>query len=282
MTPSGTRARAQKVAWRVIYGLANRRAADPGSAFMNYGYAPLDEVDGNGGGGTRPSVASDDPERFGIALYDAVARGADLVGRDVLEVGCGRGGGTAFVFDQHRPRSMAGVDLSQRAIVRCRADHPRPGLRFVRGDAEKLPFADASFDAVLNVESCHCYPDVPRFLDEVHRVLRPGGVLLLADVRHTRVETSDGVRLLQQEDVTRFREHIERSRFEVLEEEDITSNVLRALELDSARRRAHVESRMPRRMQAQALELAAVEGTRMFEAYRRGDETYLRFALQRA
>ena len=53
----------------------------------------------------------------------------------------------------------------------------------MRGDAENLPFPDQSFDAVINIESSHCYPRFPRFLAEVARVLRPGGHFLYADLR---------------------------------------------------------------------------------------------------
>lgn len=51
------------------------------------------------------------------------------------------------------------------------------------GDAEKLPLADASFDAVLNVESSHCYGNVETFFREAARVLRPDGRFLFADFR---------------------------------------------------------------------------------------------------
>jgi ubiquinone/menaquinone biosynthesis C-methylase UbiE len=53
----------------------------------------------------------------------------------------------------------------------------------VEGNAEDLPFADESFDAVLNVEASHLYPHFPRFLAEVARVLAPGGRFLYADFR---------------------------------------------------------------------------------------------------
>jgi ubiquinone/menaquinone biosynthesis C-methylase UbiE len=61
--------------------------------------------------------------------------------------------------------------------------HPLPGLDFVHGDAEDPPFSDESFDAVLNVEASHAYPRFDRFLDEVARVLRPGGHFLYVDFR---------------------------------------------------------------------------------------------------
>ena len=247
--------KAQKAFWRAVYGLSTRRS-DPADAFMNYGYAPLASNGHNGG----PAAAE-----FGTALYDRVAGAADLRGKEVLEIGCGRGGGTAHVFAAHGAASMVGVDLTPEAIRRSEADHARPGLRFEVADAERLPFADASFDAVLNVESCHCYPDVPRFLREAHRVLRPGDRLLEARVP----------------DVEDFRRQVAASPFELVEEEDITPNVTRALELDSPRRRAIVEQRVPRLLQSQALLFAAVEGTALHDACRNGDMTYLRMVLRK-
>jgi len=81
------------------------------------------------------------------------------------------------------PASYTGLDLNPAGIAFCRKRHNVPGLDFVQGDAENLPFPDQSFDAVINIESSHCYPRFPRFLAEVARVLRPGGHFLYADLR---------------------------------------------------------------------------------------------------
>jgi SAM-dependent methyltransferase len=267
-----TRARLQKRVWKAVYGFSSRGGADPATAFMNYGYAAPDAQ--------APTDA--DPDRFGVALYDRVAGGAPLEGRDVLEVGCGRGGGTASVFERHRPRSLVGLDLAASAIERCRREHARPGLEFVQGDAEALPFPDASFDAVLNVESAHCYPDGPRFLAEVFRVLRPGGFLLLADVRHADLGGgSGGARLLPQSDMVRFIAELGASPFALVEQEDITADVRRALELDSPRRRRLIEDAVPRPLQGAALAFAGVVGTPLHDAFAAGDMSYRRFVLQK-
>jgi ubiquinone/menaquinone biosynthesis C-methylase UbiE len=82
-----------------------------------------------------------------------------------------------------RPASYTGLDWNPAGVAFCRERHNLPGLDFVQGDAENLPFADQSFDAVINVEASHCYPRFARFLAEVARVLRPGGHFLYADVR---------------------------------------------------------------------------------------------------
>jgi ubiquinone/menaquinone biosynthesis C-methylase UbiE len=243
---------------------------------MNYGYAPLDGSDADLG-----AELASDSDRFGLQLYAKVAGAVDLSGKEVLEVGCGRGGGTAFVFDRLRPRSVTGIDLAEKAIARCQAAYQRPGLTFVAGDAENLPFPDGSFDVVLNVESSHCYPDVRRFLDEAYRVLRHRGLLLLADVRHTVLPPGAQDALMPQEDVAQLREQIGGSRFRALEEEDITPNVVRALQLDSATRGERVERRVPKLLRRQALEFSAVEGSALFRAFAEGQLTYLRFVLHK-
>lgn len=268
------RAWLQKSFWKLVYTVASRGTAERDTAFLNYGYAePGDD-------GDEACSRGRDGDRFGTQLYERVTRGVDLTGKDVLEIGCGRGGGTAYLFETHRPRTMAGLDLARSAIARCRRDHAQRGLTFLRGDAEALPFADAKFDVVVNVESSHCYPDVPRFLGEVHRVLRPGGYLLLADVRHTDASTDDAT-LLPHAGVKQLLSELEASPFAVLEQEDITPNVVRALQLDSPRRRETIANRVPKILQEQALMFSAVEGSPLYESLASGNGTYMRFVLQK-
>lgn len=199
----------------------------------------------------------------------------------MLEVGCGRGVGTAFIYEHCRPRAMTGVDLARKAIGHCLAHYGRPGLDFVAGDAGNLLFPDGAFDAVLSVESSHCYSDMLRFLRGTHRVLRPNGLLLLADARPTAVtsESEDG--LFHQDDVRRLREQLAEASFEVLEEEDITANVMRALQLSTSSRRARFDQRVPRFVRQHALAFSAAEGSPMYQAYAEGKVTYLRFVLKR-
>ena len=119
--------RVQKAFWRAVYGLSTRRADGAADAFMNYGYAPMANANGSA-----PRAPGRDGNAFGTALYDRVVSARDLAGKDVLEVGCGRGGGTVHMFESHAPRSMVGVDLTPEAITYCRDRFARPGLRFAR------------------------------------------------------------------------------------------------------------------------------------------------------
>lgn len=130
-----------------------------------------------------PLAASDEANRFCIQLYHRIAHQVDLRGKRVLEVSCGHGGGASYLMRTVFPASYTGLDLNPAAVEFCRKRHHLPGLDFVQGNAEDLPFDDQSFDAVINVEASHHYPRFNRFLAEVARVLRPGGHLLYADFR---------------------------------------------------------------------------------------------------
>jgi len=253
--------RVQKALIRGGYQLLNRRSSAVDAVCLNYGYAPAS---------TTPWTPHADvsllPDAYGLQLYDRVASGAHLGGRDVLEVGCGRGGGTSYVASVFQTRVMTGVDFSAKAIERCRRTRLRPGLTFQQADAEALPFGDASFDAVLNVESSHCYPDMERFLDEVKRVLRPSGVLLFADLRPAdRVDELHGQLAY---------------RFKIEDEEDITAEVVRALELDAPRRERLIETDVPRLLRPAVSDFLATPGSEVFNHLRERRLRYLRFTLR--
>jgi len=256
----GLRPATQRLFIRGGYAVVNRWLNDIDAACMNYGYAPLDQ---DGGG---PATATADQEPFSHALYEHVAGTWPLAGREVLEVGCGRGGGAAFVAARFDVARLTGLDFSEKSIDFCRAQHRDQRLRFIVGDAEQLPFSAGFFDAVLNVESSHCYPSVPRFIAEAFRVLRPGGALLFADLR--MVDQIDDLR-------REFRD----AGFAVAQEERITANVVRALELDTPRRAELVRRRVPRPLQSYVLNFFATRGSDVHLALRDGDLEYVRFAL---
>ena len=145
--------------------------------FLNYGYEEDPPM-------SLPLAVSDEPDRFPIQLYHRTATQVDLAGRDVLEVSCGHGGGASYLMRTLHPASYTGLDLNTVGIEFCRKRHTLPGLNFVQGNAESLPFPDQSFDAVVDVEAAINYQNVPRFFAEVERVLRRGGRFLYADIRY--------------------------------------------------------------------------------------------------
>lgn len=87
----------------------------------------------------------------------------------------GRGGGASFVARYLQPKSVVGLDLTHEVVDLCSKIHGDvPGLRFVQGDAQNLPFLNSQFDVIFNVESSHCYPDTLKFFGEAYRCLAPG------------------------------------------------------------------------------------------------------------
>ncbi|QCB94486.1 class I SAM-dependent methyltransferase [Cellulomonas shaoxiangyii] len=247
----------RRLGWRTAYELLALRVRRPEWAFMNYGYAPAADDDGD-----LALSPADEPDRLCINLYERTIDGVDLTGRDVLEVGSGRGGGSAYVARTHGPRSVVGLDFSAAAVDLSRRHRTAPGLTFVHGDAQAMPFPDASFDAVLNVESSHCYPSLPAFLGEVRRVLRPGGVLLLADFRPT-----DAVPGLLAD--------LRASGLTLVDHADVTPHVVAALRRDDTRKRALIGAWLPRVVHPLMRRFAAVEGSRGFAAFASGRTTYL-------
>lgn len=101
----------------------------------------------------------------------------------ILDVGCGTGVFAARIREAVPQAKVWGIDLVAGMLAggaarwRHHAGHVVP----VQGDSERLPFATASFDVVTCANSFHHYPHQDRAVVEMHRVLRPGGRLMLID-----------------------------------------------------------------------------------------------------
>lgn len=99
----------------------------------------------------------------------------------ILDIGCGGGGNIARLLRRLPGCRVDGVDCSKESVAMSRRVNARQAdrCRVVPGDAMALPFADASYDAALAVETVYFWPDLTGGLREVARVLRPGGALLV-------------------------------------------------------------------------------------------------------
>ena len=227
---------------------------------MNYGF----ESDG---GVRRELEPADEDDRFCIQLYDNTVA-IDLSGLDAVEIGSGRGGGASFVARYHRPKSMTGVDFSARAVSFCQQRHNVPELRFCHGDAESLPFDDSSFDAVINVESSHCYGSMPKFLTQVNRVLRPGGHFLFTDFRAA-------------EDIPVLVQQLEESGLTIVEDETITAGVVKAMELDSDRKQQLIGQNIRSWLSGTFKQFAGIKGSTVFQSFEDGTFVYKRYLLRK-
>jgi SAM-dependent methyltransferase len=106
----------------------------------------------------------------------------------VLDVACGPGNFTREFARAVGPAGLAvGIDASRTMLERGGEELRRsgpPNLTLIRGDATGLPFGDAGFDAVCCFAALHLFPDPFAGLDEMKRVLKPGGrIALMTSVR---------------------------------------------------------------------------------------------------
>ena len=102
-------------------------------------------------------------------------------GGRVLEVGCGRGEFAVWLAAQRPDFEITAMDFSAAAIeiARERACACGCQVTFEQGDAEAIPFPDASFDIVISCECMEHVPSPPKMARELARVLKPGGRLCL-------------------------------------------------------------------------------------------------------
>ena len=99
-------------------------------------------------------------------------------GKDVLDVASGEGYGSALLSQV--ASSVIGVDVADEAVEHATRNYVREGLSFRKGDGRQLPVADASVDVVVSFETIEHLYEHERFLAEIRRVLRPGGLLVLS------------------------------------------------------------------------------------------------------
>lgn len=244
--------RTRKLFWRGVYGVLSRVWRDDGWRFMNYGFAPEQPFE------LRPE---DEPERAFIGLYHQAVEGLPIAGARVLEVGSGRGGGARYVARYHGPAEMVGLDYSSATVARAKKlNADTPGLSFQQGDAERLPFPDASFDIVINIESSHCYADVPAFAREVSRVLKPGGWFSFADMRAKSMAADLDQKLAAPGLVQ-------------IAAKNISAGVVRALDAAEARKRANM-TKLPMAGRFMS-EFSGAQGSILYKELSRGGVVYL-------
>jgi ubiquinone/menaquinone biosynthesis C-methylase UbiE len=236
------------------YPLVTRRWEQEDVVFLNWGY----EEDPPLG---LPLAPEDEPNRYCIQLYHRTVTQADISGKDVLEVSSGHGGGAAYVVRTLRPASYTGLDYNPDGVAFAQKRHHLSGLKFVHGNAESMPFADESFDAVINIEASHAYPHFDRFLPEMVRVLRPGGHFLYADFRG----------FLEYDD---WDAALAATPLRMVSKREINADVLRGLDRNSTRYLSLVSRRVPRVLQSFGRLFAGAPGTLMYRELQRGRLSY--------
>jgi 2-polyprenyl-6-hydroxyphenyl methylase / 3-demethylubiquinone-9 3-methyltransferase len=111
----------------------------------------------------------------------------DWIGKDVLDLGCAGG----FMAEEMAARGarVTGIDPAAQAVEAARHHSNKMGLkiRYDVGVGEALPYADASFDAVVCVDVLEHVADLNRVLAEVARILRPGGLFMFDTINRNPI-----------------------------------------------------------------------------------------------
>jgi len=252
----------QKAIWWWWYQRLGKRAHDSGWTFMNYGYKYKNQK-------TLNLTSKDESNRMFIQLYDYVASQIPIKDGEILEVGSGRGGGSSFLSRYHHPKSITGLDYSKSAIKLSNELHGNvDNLFFKLGDAENLPFKDNTFDAVINIESSHCYGNMERFLSEVSRVVKPGGYFGWADLR-----AKDMVK------ETEFA--FEKSNLTCIYNKTITPEVINALDDIHDTKMKMINNHVPKFLRSAFTDFAGAKNSKIYNSFKSGDAVYLSKVLKK-
>ncbi|HXM35267.1 MAG TPA: methyltransferase domain-containing protein [Pyrinomonadaceae bacterium] len=113
--------------------------------------------------------------------FDPLIDFASLRDKDVLEIGVGNGSHAQLISSY--PRSYTGIDLTEYAVrsTNLRLRHfngDKPNVKVLQMDAEKMEFSANSFDLIWSWGVIHHSANTRRIVEQIHRVLRPGGVAI--------------------------------------------------------------------------------------------------------
>ncbi|TAL69267.1 MAG: class I SAM-dependent methyltransferase [Bacteroidetes bacterium] len=158
-----------------------------------------------------------------------------LKNKHVLEIGCGNGVQALYINSKYEPLSITGIDLNKANIEIANFEKKCArvnNVRFQVGDAQNLSqIPSDSIDVILNIESAFHYPDKSSFVQEVHRILKPGGQFLIADILSTRNKREGIMKIWGRPMVhhfwnrNRYNEEFLKSELEINYNEDISQQV---------------------------------------------------------
>ncbi len=109
---------------------------------------------------------------WGLSLLDIQE------GRTMLDIGCGGGATLRRLLKRSKGGMVYGIDISEESVAKARKVNAavlNKQVFVTQGSAEKLPYEDWKFDLVTAVETIYFWPNLPQCLQEVRRVLKPGG-----------------------------------------------------------------------------------------------------------
>lgn len=249
---------------KITYEMLAKYISEDTWHFMNYGYmADATEI------AHSPACRDVTNQRLSANMYHYLGAKVVLQDKTVLEVGSGRGGGARYLTDCFHPLNYIGLDIAHNAVDLANRLHALPNLKFIQGSGERIPLETETIDVVVNVESSHGYGNVERFLREVYRVLKPGGYLLLVDFRNSVVN------------MELFKQQLSESGLICICTENITPQVVDAIEADDDTKCKQIEAWIPKRFKKIFGEFAGVVGSKFYNTLKNGDRPYCRFVFMK-
>lgn len=250
----------REVMFRIWYWYVSKVDRDADVLLMNYGYSDdSDEI---------KMSDQDALDRYSVQLYHHLAVETPIKDKDIVEIGSGRGGGLSYITRTFFPATATGVDLTHKSVDFCKSYYNSKNLTFQQGDAQNLTLFDNAYDVVLNVESSHRYPNFQSFIQEVVRILRPGGHFLFTDLRFDK-------------DYKAMREIIDASGLVMIKERFINDEVVAALELDDKRRRDLIENLTPKILHKSALKFAGNKGSITYDRFLNKEFLYFSYIMKK-
>ncbi|MEM1314175.1 MAG: methyltransferase domain-containing protein [Pseudomonadota bacterium] len=188
--------------WQVTLGYGD---------YLNYGYWTEDTKTG--------------AEASEAMLERLLAKIPDKSGL-ILDVACGLGATSRYLARYYPPEKIIGINIADDQIRHCA--EKLPGARFEVMRAEALAFEDGGVDDIISIEAAFHFETRLDFLKEAHRVLKPGGRLLLSDIftdRDHPLQPAEN----RVADLDAYREVYRAAGFERVEVEDATGPCVRGM-----------------------------------------------------
>ena len=253
----------RRTVWKPIYNHLAKKFPYENWTFMNYGFDPIDEKE-------RPILQqTDEPDRYSIQLYHFLANQIEIKGKQILEVGSGRGGGAFYIARYLQPAEIVGMDIAENAVSFAHKRFQAPNLSYKVGNAESIPFNDSSFDIIINVESSHAYGSIQKFFEEVKRVLRPGGYFLITDMRDSK-------------NIDSFEHILLGSGLKLVSKRVINPNILKAIDMEDDLKRERIRAAIPQRYVTFFEQFSGVKGSQIQKDFLEGKMTYFWYVVQKS
>lgn len=245
--------------WRVFYNYINAFGRLRPVRFLNHGYAEE--------GVTIKDFTLKTLGKLHQNLYMHLFEQVSPEEKRILEIGCGRGAGLAHMMNHFKPARAVGLDLSDLNIRRAKKLCKGFNVEFVRGNAEKKTFPDKTFEIVYNLESSHCYVSKRRFYENVHGILKDDGYFVYADLFWL-----DSL-------IEEMEKEFWEVGFYIEKKENITPQVIRAIEILAELRKYYVEGNFaPNKLLNNFI---ALPGSELHQCLHDGTVKYILYVLRK-